>query len=124
MPYASDRSARLYYDDSCGPCRFMARATEAVSRQRVTATPLAAPTADGELQHLSSEQRYRFAHLATGGALRTGEALLAPLVGLTLGSTWERVVRRVPPLDRALRWGYVHLGQYRHAHGHAASALG
>jgi hypothetical protein len=123
MPYASDRSARLYYDDLCGTCRFMARATEAVSRQRVVATPLAAPAADRDLEHLPPEERYGAAHLARGGALRTGEALLEPLVGLALGPTWERVVRRVPPLQRALTWAYVRLGEQGRGHGNAASAL-
>ena len=122
MPYALDRSARLYYDDSCGPCRFLARAAETVSRQRVVATPLEDRAADRDLRQLSAEARFGYAHLAGRGELRTGEELVVPLVGLALGPTWERVVRRVGPVDRALRWGYVRLWQYRRTKGCVAAS--
>lgn len=117
MPYASDRSVRLFYDDSCGPCRVLARPTEAVSRHRVVPTPFTTPSAGRELQHLTSEVRYGYAHLAAGGSLRTGHAFAARLVGLALGPTWESVVRRVPPLERSLRWVSLRLWEDRRARG-------
>jgi hypothetical protein len=124
MPYASDRSARLFYDDSCGPCRLLARTAEAVSHHRVVATPLDAPSADGELGRMDPGLRYGYAHLAVGRELRTGEQLTVPLVGLALGTTWERVIRTVPPLDRSLRWAYLRLWGYRRTHGCGARSHG
>lgn len=122
MPVASDRSVRLFYDESCGPCRFVARAAQAASRRRVVATPLDSPLANETLGALNSETRYAYAHLAREDELRTGEALVGPLVGLTLGRSWEKVVRRVPPIDRALRWIYRSLWEYRRTRGCGARA--
>ena len=47
---------------------------------------------------------------------------MSPLVGLTLGSTGERVVTRVPSIDRGLRWVYDRFWSYRRTHGCAAPA--
>jgi hypothetical protein len=123
MPYAGDRSARLFYDDACGPCRLLARATEQVSRHRVVATPLTSPVANVRLDGVPPEARYGYAHLDAVGGLRTGEAITAPLVGLTLGPTWEGVVRKVPPLDRAMRRAYLWFWEYRRTRGCAAAQV-
>jgi hypothetical protein len=120
MPYLADRSARLFYDDSCGPCRLLARASESLSHHRLTATPLDDPVAEGSLGSLSTEDRFAYAHLARGSELRTGEALVLPLVGLALGERWERFARRLPGLERGLRRVYGGLWEYRRAHGCAA----
>jgi hypothetical protein len=117
MPYLGDRSARLFYDDSCGPCRFFAEVTAGVSRHRVTAIPLEAPAATAALGDLPSETRYGYAHLVTEGARRTGEEITVPLVGLTVGRTGARVVRGVPFLERALRRMYLRAWQRRRARG-------
>lgn len=124
MPYAADRTARLFYDDSCGPCTLLARAAEGVSHHHVVATPLAAPAADPELGRLSPEARYGYAHLATDGTLLTGEAIATPLVGLAIGPALGRLVRRAPPIDRSLRWLYGRLWEYRRAHGCGARVQG
>ena len=120
MPSSTDRAARLFYDDACGPCRLLARAGETVSRHRVVAAPLSAGDADVRLVGLSAETRFGSAHLDAGAELRTGDALAVPLVGLTLGPYWERVVRRVPPAERALRRTYRWLWEYRRTRGCAA----
>jgi len=117
MPYLADRSARLYYDDSCGPCRFLARAAEGMSHHRVEAVPLGAPAADVELGALPVETRYGSAHLSIDGALRTGDGVPVPLLGLTLGPRWEQVARKVPIADRALRSTYVRLWKVRQRSG-------
>ncbi len=124
MPYAGDRAARLFYDETCGPCRLLARASEGLSRQKLVATPLSGASADDRLADLDPESRYAYAHLDSGSQLRTGEAITAPLVGLTLGPTWERVVRGVPPVDRSLRRLYLWLWDYRRTRGCAARRLG
>jgi hypothetical protein len=124
MPYASDRAARLFYDDSCGPCRLLARAAEGVSRHHVVATPLTDASADRPLGALPYERRYGYAHLATGGPVLTGAALTTPLVGVTLGPRAEAVVRRLPPVERSIRWAYERLWEYRRTHGCAARSTG
>ncbi len=120
MPYPGDRAARLFYDDACGPCRLFARASEAVSHHRVVAAPLSGSDADARLAGLSAEARFGSAHLDAGRDLRTGDALALPLVGLTLGPRWERIVRRIPPAERALRRAYLWLWEYRRTRGCAA----
>jgi len=124
MPYLDDRAARLYYDDGCGPCRFFARAAAGVSHHRVEAIPLNAGPADGELGHLSEETRFGYAHLVSNSGLRTGESIAAPLLGLTLGSSWERVARRAPFVDRVLRGLYRRAWESRRARGCGADAPG
>ena len=124
MPYPADRSARLFYDDSCGPCRLLAHAAEGVSRHHVVATPLTAPSADRALGGLPSERRFGYAHLATGDALLSGGALTTPLVGATLGPRVEALVRRIPPVERSIRWAYEHLWEYRRTRGCAARSVG
>jgi predicted DCC family thiol-disulfide oxidoreductase YuxK len=121
MPLLTDRSARLFYDDGCGPCRLLAQASQAVSRHRIVATPLDAPSADLALDGLSQEERFGSAHLERAGELRSGEAVAAPLVGLTLGASWERVVRRAPFLDRSLRRLYLAFWRHRRDRGCAAA---
>jgi len=117
MPDPADRTARLFYDDTCGPCSLLARATEGVSRHRVLATPLGDVAADGVLGGLPSEQRYASAHLASDGALWSGDAIAAPLLGATFGPTIGRIVRRSPPLGRSVRWAYLRLWRHRQTHG-------
>ncbi len=121
MPLLTDRSARLYYDDSCGPCRLLAHASEAVSRHRVVATPLDSPDAERALGALPRERRFGSAHLERAGELRSGDALTSPLVGLTLGASWEQVARRVPVVDRLLRRLYLGFWRYRRERGCAAA---
>jgi hypothetical protein len=120
MPYLTDRTARLFYDESCGPCRLLARAAEGISGHQVVATPLTGAAADHALGGLPSERRFAYAHLATGTSLLTGESLTTPLVGLTLGPRAERIVRRLPPVERSLRWAYDRLWEYRRTRGCAA----
>ena len=122
MPYAADRAPRLYYDDGCGPCRFFARAATGVSRRRLEAIPLGALRADVELQGLSGETRYGYAHLVSGSEVRTGESIVAPLLGLTLGPGWERVARRAPFVDRVLRGLYRRAWEARRARGCGANS--
>lgn len=117
MSYLEDRSARLFYDRACGPCRFLAQAAEGTSRHRLVASPLDSSVADEVLGSLPAETRYGYAHVAKDGAIASGEGVVAPLVGLTLGPAWERVVRRVALLDRALTRTYRVLWEYRRAHG-------
>ena len=83
----------------------------------MVATPLATPDMDAGLAHLPSEDRFGYAHLATPSGLRSGASLVVPLVGFTLGPTWERVVHQMPPVERALRRAYVRLWSYRRSHG-------
>ncbi|HTT16343.1 MAG TPA: hypothetical protein VMH49_03155 [Thermoplasmata archaeon] len=120
MPYVGERDVRLFYDASCGPCRMLARASEQLSRHRLEAIPLDAPAAEPELRHLSAELRYGYAHLGSRSGLRTGDAIAVPLLGLTLGPTWERLARRVPLLGRSLEGLYRRLGRARRTHGCAA----
>ncbi len=124
MPDLGDRVARLYYDDSCGPCRLLARASEGVSHHRLRATPLDAPAATSDLARLSEEERYGSAHLLEGEALRTGADITTPLVALTLGPTAGRLLERIPPARRAVRWIYVRLWTHRRVHGCAAPSGG
>ena len=123
MPYLNDRSARLFYDDSCGPCRFLARATEGLSRHRIVAIPLDSSAASDELGALPAETRYGSAHLSVGGTLRTGEAVPTRLIGLTVGETWGRVVERVPWIDRSLRRIYLQFWNARRTHGCGAHSM-
>ncbi len=117
MPYASDRAARLFYDDGCGPCRLFARAAEAMSHHRLAAVPLDAPGAEPLLGRLDPGTRFGYAHLAAGDRLSTGEALTLPLLGLTLGPTWEEFARRVPRLGRYLEGLYRRFWAARRTRG-------
>lgn len=124
MPYAQERAVRLYYDAECGPCRLFARAVEGASGHRVTPVPLGGSDGDRELAGLSTEARFGYAHLLVGGAERqTGADLLVPLVRYTLGRTAGRVVDRIGPLRRSLRWGYQRFWEYRRTRGCAAATF-
>jgi hypothetical protein len=122
MPYAGELAARLYYDDSCGPCRLLARASAGLSRHRLIATPLAAPAADDALGALPPEVRHAYAHLVTADGLLTGEMLAVPLLGVALGPRIESAVRRLPPVVRAVKGLYVRLWEYRRTRGCASRA--
>lgn len=117
MSAASDRSARLFYDDTCGACRLFARAAEGASRRQLVAIPLSNPDADTELNALPTEVRNGFAHLMRDGQLRTGEALASPLVRLIVGPRLGRALGRVPFVDRSLRGVYRRLWEFRRSHG-------
>lgn len=122
MSYVSDRAARLYYDDGCGPCGLLARAAEEMSGHHVLATPLTAPLAERDLGELEVEGRLGYAHLLAGDRRWTGADLTTPLIGYLFGPRAEATVRRIRPLDRALAWAYGRLWQYRRLHGCGASS--
>lgn len=113
-------SSRLFYDPNCGPCRLFARACEWASRSRVEAIPYDGVEARRELADLSDETRIAYAHLVRGSERTSGNAIMTPLVGLTLGRSGERIVRRVGPVDRGLRWTYGRFWNYRRTRGCAA----
>jgi len=120
MPFDAERHARLYYDESCGPCGLLASSVAGLSRGRVAPVPLAAPSADAELADLSSEQRFDAAHLIDAGGRTTGAEIVPALVGLTFGPAAERAVDRIPPFGRSLKWLYRRFWSYRRRHGCAA----
>ncbi|HYA70422.1 MAG TPA: hypothetical protein VEH28_03545 [Thermoplasmata archaeon] len=117
---SSAPEARLFYDPGCGPCTLFARLSEWASRSHVRALPYDGSQATRELGDLTEEVRFGYAHLVDARGRRTGAAIMPPLVGLTLGPTGERVVNRVPPLDRGLRWIYDRFWEYRRTRGCAA----
>lgn len=121
MPYAAERTARLYYDDACGSCGLFARSVEGLSHHRVGLAPLGSADADAALGDLPTERRFSAAHLVENDARRTGVEIVEPLVGLTLGPTAGRLVERFPVLARPLRWAYVRLWTHRQRHGCAAA---
>jgi len=110
-------AARLYYDPGCGPCTMFARVSEWASRSRLRAVPYDGAEAARELGDLSDETHFAYAHLVDRRGRASGAEIMAPLVGLTVGSTSERVVRDAPPFDRGLRWLYNLLWNYRRTHG-------
>lgn len=120
MPYADHRAGRLYYDESCGPCRLMARAAEGLSGHQLTAVPLAAQAAEEELRDLAEEDRFGSAHLVNESGRHTGAALTTPLLAYTLGPSVSRIVAGVPFLDRAMKGFYHRLWSYRRTRGCAA----
>jgi hypothetical protein len=116
--------ARLFYDPRCGPCRFFARASTWASRNRLEALPHDGVEAGRALADLVEEFRYSYAHLVDRGGRHSGDAILTPLVGLTVGATGERIVARVTPIDRGLRWVYGRFWDYRRTRGCAAPTGG
>ncbi|HTW56046.1 MAG TPA: DCC1-like thiol-disulfide oxidoreductase family protein [Thermoplasmata archaeon] len=122
MPYAQERAARLYYDDTCGSCGLFARSVAGLSHHRVDLAPLASPAGEAALGDLPTDARFAAAHLVDGSGRRTGAAIVAPLVGLTLGRTAGRLVDRFPVLVGPLRWAYRRLWAHRQRHGCAAPA--
>jgi len=113
-------AARLYYDPGCGPCRLFAQVCQWASRSRVRSLPYDGAEARQQLGDLSEEFRFAYAHLVRCDLRTSGEAIMTPLVGLTIGPTGERVVSHVPPLDRGLRWIYGRFWNYRRTRGCAA----
>lgn len=109
--------ARLFYDPGCGPCSLFARASEWASRAQLRAVPYDGPEATRELGDLADEVRFSYAHWVDARGRRSGAAIINPLVGLTLGSVGERVVTRVGPVDRGLRWVYDRFWNYRRTRG-------
>ncbi|HYA58315.1 MAG TPA: hypothetical protein VEH57_07670 [Thermoplasmata archaeon] len=120
----STPTARLFFDPGCGPCRLFARVSEWASRSRLRAVPYDGDEARRELGDLSDDARFAYAHLVHDRERRSGDAIMTPLVGLTVGPTGERVVARVPPLDRGLRWMYGVFWNYRRTRGCAAPGPG
>jgi hypothetical protein len=112
--------ARLFYDPNCGPCRLFARVTQWASRSRLTALPYDGREAQRQLSDLTEEYRFAYAHLVRQEERTSGDAIMTPLVGLTLGPTGERVVTRVRPIDHGLRWIYGRFWNYRRTRGCAA----
>ena len=120
MEVRSPTPARLYYDPGCGPCRFFARVSEWASGARLRALPYDGAEANEALSNLPEEVRFSYAHLVRGAGRTTGDAIMTPLVGLTVGATGERIVARVAPLDHGLRWLYNRFWDYRRTQGCAA----
>ena len=114
--------ARLFYDPGCGPCTIFARVSAWSSRSQLRAVPYDGPEATRELGDMTEEVRFAYAHLVDGRGRRSGSAIMNPLVGLTLGPTGERIVTRVPWIDRSLRWVYDLFWNYRRTRGCAAPA--
>jgi hypothetical protein len=114
--------AHLYYDPGCGPCRLFAQVAQWAVRSRIDALPYDGPQARRALGDMTEEFRYAFAHLVYGRERASGDAIMAPLVGLTIGPTGERVVRSVPSIDGGLRWVYRKFWDYRRTRGCAAPA--
>lgn len=112
--------ARLYYDPRCGPCRLFARVSEWASRSRLHALPYDGDEARRELGDMTEGDRFAYAHLVRRERRTSGDAIMTPLVGLTLGPTGERVVARVSPLDHGLRRMYGVFWNYRRTRGCAA----
>ena len=112
--------ARLFYDSGCGPCTFFARINQWASRSRLRAIPYDGEEAVSALGDLDDETRYAYAHLVDPRGRRSGAAIMPPLVGLVLGLTAERVVVRVSPLGRGLRWIYDRFWNYRRTRGCAS----
>jgi len=108
---------RLFYDPHCGPCTLFARASAWASRSRLRILPYDGPEASRELGDLREELRFSYAHLVDGRGRRSGDAIMPPLVGLTLGPVGEHAVHRIPPVDRGLRWLYGRFWSYRRTHG-------
>ena len=99
-----------------------ARVSEWASRSRLRALPYDGPEATRELGDLDDELRFAYAHLVDARWRCSGSAIMSPLVGLTLGSTGERVVTRVPRIDRVLRWVYDQFWNFRRTRGCASRA--
>lgn len=114
--------ARLYYDAGCGPCSLFARISEWASRSRVAALPYDGEDAARELADVEAEARFTSAHLLDDRGRHSGAEMMAPLFGMTLGRTGERVLARVPAVDRSLRWMYLRFWNYRRTRGCAARA--
>jgi hypothetical protein len=112
--------ARLFYDPGCGPCRFFAGVSQWASRSRLRSLPYDGEEARRELSGLDDETRFAFAHLVRRQERWSGPAMMAPLVGLTLGPSAERILDRVRPFDRGLRWIYRRFWNYRRTRGCAA----
>jgi hypothetical protein len=122
MPYDPELRARLYYDRSCGPCRFFAGTVEGMSRGRIAAVPLDATRADPDLGDLPDTVRYGAAHVVVGTDRRSGPEIVGPLVAITFGPTAGRLLGRVPWVDRPLRWMYLRFWEHRRRHGCATEA--
>ena len=114
--------ARLFYDVGCGPCTLFAKFHEGASRSRLRAVPYDGAEARSALGDLEETTRYAYAHLVDARGLRSGAAIMTPLVGLIFGPTVERGIARTPALDGGLRWIYQRFWEYRRRHGCAAPA--
>lgn len=112
--------ARLFYDPGCGPCSFFARVSVWACRSGLRAIPYDGEEAARELADLAEATRFAYAHLVDAHGRKSGAAIMAPLVALSLGSTGERVVTRTKPLDRGLCWLYERFWNYRRTRGCAA----
>ncbi len=113
MPYDAERHARLYYDASCGSCRLVANATQALSHGRVHIAPLDSEPATADLGSVSESDRYGSAHLIVGGRRRDGEEIVLPLVRVTFGPTAARLIARCPPIGRSLAVVYATVRRHR-----------
>jgi len=122
MPVDAERHARLYFDPSCGPCRFFAESVAGVSRGRVTPVPYDAPASSAELGDLPDPVRYASAHVVRDGARASGAAIVRPLLGSTLGPRAALLMDRAPVLERSLEWVYRRFWEHRQRHGCAAAA--
>lgn len=110
-------SARLFYDDACGPCTLGARAVAAFSRHRVGLAPLDSREADLLLGDLSTETRFGSMHLVRAGGRLTGAEGVLPLVGLVLGPRVEKALDVTPGARAGLARIYRFLWRERQRHG-------
>lgn len=122
MQLDAERHVRLFYDASCGPCRFFAQTVEGVGRGRVVTVPLGDRAADSALAGLAPEERFGAAHLVDDAGRHSGPGIVGPLLGLTLGPTAGTLAARFPGIERPLRWLYRRFWEYRRRHGCAAGA--
>jgi len=113
MPRDAEPTARLFYDPSCGPCRFLAGAAQGLSRGRLESIPFNAPAAQTALADLPEEPRYSAAHVVSISGRSSGAAIVRSLIGTTFGPAAEGVIVRHPTLDRPLRWVYQRFWEQR-----------
>lgn len=113
-------SPSMYFDASCGPCKFFAHVTAGLARSDLGVFPLDSPEADRALQALSSEARYSYFHIVEPGKVWTGPNAMQAWVGLLAGARARRVAERAPPVRRLLRGFYGVFWEYRRSHGCAA----
>jgi len=111
------RGPAVFFDAGCGPCRFFARVTEALSRSGVATHPLDGPEADLALDGMPLDSRFASFHLVEGGRTLSGADAMPAWVGLVGGPTWRRVAEQVTPVRGLLRSIYLRLWEYRRSHG-------
>ncbi|MGB6500753.1 MAG: hypothetical protein WBG19_05070 [Thermoplasmata archaeon] len=113
MPPDPVRPVRLFYDPTCGPCRFLASAAEGLSRGRLESVAFDGPDARVALEDLSEEMRFGAAHVVTADERRSGAEIVGPLVATTFGPRLGGLYDLFPTLARPLHWIYWRLWENR-----------